>query len=93
MSGSSFIAERRLFLTRASWIMGGTAAASLVPSLLQAAPAACYVDAGLYPDACGDWTVDHVCSSWPPYAYDTGPSRARHVPVHATADVDRHWVS
>ena len=93
MSGTSFVADRRLFLTRASWILGGTAAAGLVPSLLQAAPAACYVDAGRYPDACGDWTVDHVCSSWPPYAYDTGPSQAHHVPVLVTADIDRHWVS
>ena len=93
MSAPLFLSDRRLFLTRASWIVGGVAVGGTAPlSLLQAAPAACYVNAGLYPDACGDWTVDHVCTAWPPYSYDFGPSRTLHQPLQA-ADVDRHWVS
>jgi len=93
MSARLFLSDRRLFLTRASWIVGGVAVSGMAPlSLLQAAPAACYVNAGLYPDACGDWTVDHVCTAWPPYSYDIGPSRTLHQPLQA-ADVDRHWVS
>ena len=93
MSARLFLSDRRLFLTRASWIVGGVAVGGMAPlSLLQTAPAACYVNAGLYPDACGDWTVDHVCTAWPPYSYDISPSRTLHQPLQA-ADVDRHWVS
>ena len=93
MSAPVFLSDRRLFLTRASWIVGGVAMAGMARvSLLQAAPAACYVNAGLYPDACGDWTVDHVCAAWPPYTYDIGPSRTPHHPVQSV-DIDRHWVS
>jgi len=84
---------RRTFLMQSGWMVGGLAVAGAMPgSLLAATPSACLVDAALYPDACGDWTVDHVCSHWPPYAWHTGAARPHTVPQPAVAPVDRNWV-
>ena len=84
--------DRRSFLVQAGWLMGTGAVAGAFPFPPLAATPACRVDASRYPDACGDWTVDHVCSHWPPYAWHTGPLPAHTVPNPAVADVDRHWV-
>jgi hypothetical protein len=87
---------RRSFLMQSGWMMGGLTVAGAWPkSLLAASPSACrLVDASRYPDTCGDWTVDHVCSHWPPYACDTGPARPHTLPQGAaTAGADWHWVS
>lgn len=74
--------------------VGGVALAAMAPvSLLEAAPLACLVNAGDYPDACGDWTVDDMCSAYPPYAFNTGAARAHTVPLmDSAADVDHHWI-
>ncbi len=86
---------RRQFLMQSGWVVGGLAAAGALPvSLLAATPATCrLVDASRYPDACGDWTVDHVCSHWPPYAFHTGPAQAHTLPATADAGADWHWVA
>jgi hypothetical protein len=87
--------DRRSFLMQSGWTVGGLSVAGAWPvSLLAATPAACLVDASRYPDTCGDWTVDHVCSHWPPYAYDTGAARPHTVPQAAqVAGADWHWAS
>jgi hypothetical protein len=86
---------RRTFLMQSGWIVGGAAVAAAWPvSLLAATPSACLVDASHYPDACGDWTVDHVCSHWPPYAFDTGAARPHTVASNVNdAGADWHWAS
>jgi hypothetical protein len=84
--------QRREFLLQSGWMLAGLAVSAAFPaSLLAATPAACYVDASRYPDACGDWTVDHVCSHWPPYTFDTGAARPHTQPLDVAA-IDRHWV-
>lgn len=87
--------DRRLFLMQSGWMAGAVAVSGAWPvSLLAASPAACLVDASRYPDTCGDWTVDHVCSHWPPYAFDTGASPAHTMPQQVSdAGADWHWVS
>lgn len=74
--------------------IGGVALAGMAPmSLLEAAPAACLVNAAEYQDPCGDWTVDDMCGAYPPYAFNTGATRAHTVPfVDSVADADRHWI-
>lgn len=86
---------RRHFLMQSGCLVAGSVVAGAWPvSLLAATPAACLVDVSLYPDACGDWTVDHVCSHWPPYAFDTGAARPHTLPADAAATgADWHWVS
>jgi hypothetical protein len=87
--------ERRAFLMQGSWLVGGlTLSSSFAGSLLAGTTGACLVNAALYPDPCGDWTVDHVCAAWPPYAFHTGPAQPHNSPLNASmADVDRHWLS
>jgi hypothetical protein len=87
--------DRRAFLMQSGWMAGGLAVAGTWPtSLLAASPATCLVDAAHYPDACGDWTLDHVCSHWPPYSFNTGAARPHTAPhVTDSAGADWHWVS
>ena len=87
--------DRRTFLMQSGWIAAGLAVAGAWPtSLLAATPSACLVDASRYPDTCGDWTVDHVCSHWPPYSFDTGAAQPHTVPrVADAAGADWHWAS
>ncbi len=87
--------DRRTFLMHSSWTAGGLAVAGAWPtSLLAATPSACLVDASRYPDTCGDWTVDHVCSHWPAYAFNTGAARPHTMPHGPdVAGADWHWVS
>ena len=95
MSGRADALDRRRFLGQVTLGIGGVALGTLVPvSLLEAAPAACLVDASMYPDPCGDWNVDDMCSAYPPYAFNTGPS-IPHSVVHAdsVAGADHHWVA
>jgi hypothetical protein len=83
---------RRTFLTQAGWCMGGAALGSMLPASAFAVPGACYVDAGAYPDACGDWSVDHVCGNWPPYSFHTGAARPHNVPLQSVVLADQYWV-
>lgn len=60
----SFQPERRSFLGQAVCCLGGAAAGAALPvSLLQASPACIAVD------ACGDWQLDDMCCTYPPYAF------------------------
>jgi len=95
MSEQLLSANRRRFLGQVTLSAGGVLLAGLAPvSLLEASPAACLVHASVYPDACGDWTVDDMCSAYPPYAFDTGPSTPHTVAnFDGVAGADRHWVA
>jgi hypothetical protein len=86
--------SRRFFLGQMTLTVGGTAVAALLPaSLLQAAPSC---DAGpqvAYPDPCGDWRLDDMCSAYPPYTFRVHRGYAQHRPIHhLAADIDRDWV-
>lgn len=84
---------RRTFLTQAGWCMSGAALGGMLPtSLFAAVPGACYMNAAAYPDACGDWTVDHVCGHWPPYSFHTGPAQPHTAPLQAVVLADQYWV-
>jgi hypothetical protein len=84
--------DRRQFLMQAGVMAGAMVVVGAWPVSLLAATPACLVDASRYPDPCGDWTVDHVCSQWPPYAFNTGAARPHTVPSGATvASADWHW--
>jgi hypothetical protein len=84
---------RRKFLTQAGWCASGVVLGSAIPvSLFAAVPGACYVNAAAYPDACGDWTVDHVCNTWPPYAFHTGAAQPHTAPLQAVVLADQYWV-
>jgi hypothetical protein len=84
---------RRTFLTHAGWCMGSAALSSAIPaSVCATAPGACHVNAAACPDACGDWTVDHVCGTWPPYSFDTGPARPHTMPPPPATPADAYWV-
>jgi len=87
--------DRRQFLGRVSFTLAGSAAANLLPvSLLQAAPAACLVDAKAWPDACGDWQLDDICLAYPPYAMAVRPAVPVAATIHAAVEpVDMHWVA
>ena len=86
--------DRRQFLGRLSFTLGGTALASCLPvSLLQAAPAACLVNAKAWPDACGDWQLDDICLAYPPYSMPVKPAVPAAGRMNAQgASVDRHWI-
>jgi hypothetical protein len=91
-SQSDFSSQRRAFLGGVAFSVGGVAMATLLPcSLLQAAPAGLLCGAH---DPCGDWQLDDICNSYPPYAFriDTGVPLHVHVATGYDA-VDRHWVS
>ena len=56
--------DRRAFLGKALFSVGGVAVASALPvSLLEASPAC------LAHDPCGDWTLDDACGAYPPYSF------------------------
>jgi hypothetical protein len=89
---TGFRADRRAFLGGISLSVGGVVVASLLPlSLLQAAPAGLTCAAH---DPCGDWQLDDICNSYPPYAFriDTGVPRHGRVTAHIEA-ADRDWAS
>jgi hypothetical protein len=87
--------DRRRFLGQVTITVGGAALGAVLPvSLLQAAPAACLVDASMWPDPCGDWQLDDICNAYPPYSLHPAP------PVPAVAGMsavgkpaDSHWVA
>lgn len=71
----SFRPERRSFLGQAVFCVGGAAAGVTLPvSLLEASPAC------IATDPCGDWQLDDICSSYPPYSFqrDAGQARGAH---------------
>lgn len=85
---------RRQFLGQVTLSFAGVALGSLAPvSLLQAAPAACLVDASAWPDACGDWQLDDMCNAYPPYAEPVRPAAVGVTPPAAHAAIDAHWVA
>jgi hypothetical protein len=68
----SFQPGRRSFLGQAVFCLGGVAAGATLPvSLLQAGPAC------LATDLCGDWQLDDICSSYPPYSFRRDAGHAR----------------
>lgn len=89
---TDFSADRRAFLGGVSLSVGGVAIGSLLPvSLLRAAPAGLSCAAR---DPCGDWQLDDICISYPPYAFRIDTGVPRHERVTAGVDrADRHWVS
>jgi hypothetical protein len=89
---TGFRTDRRAFLSGVSLSVGGVAVASLLPvSLLQAAPVGLTCAAH---DPCGDWQLDDICNSYPPYAFRIDTGVPRHERVTARVDaVDRDWVS
>ena len=88
---SDFSSQRRAFLGGVSLSVGGVAMATLLPSsLLQAAPAGLRCRAH---DPCGDWQLDDICNSYPPYAFRVDTGIPLHVRVSTGYDAaDRHWV-
>ncbi|MEO8313982.1 MAG: hypothetical protein ABI645_04215 [Pseudomonadota bacterium] len=89
------MADRRDFLKGMSFTLGGTTLATWLPaSLLQAAPAACLVDATAWPDACGDWQLDDICIAYPPYSLHMKPAMPQNSVMNAQVEpVDSHWVA
>jgi len=86
---------RRAFLGKVTITLGGLTLAGTLPvSLLQAAPAACLVDASRYADPCGDWQLDDVFTAYPPYSLHPAPAMPAASPVSGRVDaIDRNWVS
>ena len=86
--------DRRRFLGAVTITVGGTALGGLLPvSLLQAAPAACLVDAARYADPCGDWLLDDICNAYPPYAMHMETAVPRTAVWNAGIDfIDQHWI-
>lgn len=86
--------QRREFLGRVTVTVGGVALGGLLPvSLLQAAPAACLVDASRYADPCGDWQIDDVFTAYPPYSLHPASALPRESTMRTGADqADLHWV-
>lgn len=84
---------RRGFLIRIAATAGGATAASLLPvSLLQAGEVCAAVATPGYADPCGDWTLDDMCSAYPPYAFDIRRGAARNAaPAAPIAPVDAMW--
>ncbi|MEY4763190.1 MAG: hypothetical protein RLZZ200_3047 [Pseudomonadota bacterium] len=84
--------DRRYFLGGVTLTVSGLAAgAGLSPSLLAAAEASWVCTAK---DPCGDWQLDDICNSYPPYAFrvDAAPFRnARSFVVAQSADW--HWAA
>lgn len=83
--------DRRGFLGALTLTVGGIAASGLLsPSLLQ-------VDTpGLAcspPDACGDWQLDDICNSYPPYAFHVDAALAPPQLLAHHAAADWHWVA
>jgi hypothetical protein len=74
--------ERRAFLGKAVFLLGGATVASVLPASLLAASPACMAT-----DPCRDWQLDDMCSAYPPYAYrhDAGQARMR---ARAASQVD-----
>ena len=89
---SEFSAQRRAFLGGVTLSVGGVAMATLLPSsLLQAAPVGLRCGAH---DPCGDWQLDDICISYPPYAFRIDTGVPRHGRVMAAVEaVDQYWVS
>ncbi|HUG73012.1 MAG TPA: hypothetical protein VMK82_06300 [Steroidobacteraceae bacterium] len=87
--------DRRAFMCRVVWTAGSAVTAALLPvSLLEAGEVCAAVATPQYPDPCGDWTVDDMCSAYPPYAYDIRPGTLRHAPLTAqVAAADQAWVA
>jgi hypothetical protein len=85
---------RRAFLGKVTVTVGGVTLGGLLPvSLLQAAPAACLVDASRYADPCGDWQLDDVFTAYPPYSLHPASSLPRAQACGSGADpVDLHWL-
>jgi hypothetical protein len=87
--------DRRAFLGATTLSVGGVLVTGLMPmSLWAAAPAACYVDASMHADACGDWQLDDICMAYPPYslAMGTAPQVAI-APAEPLTDADHHWLA
>jgi len=86
--------DRRQFLGRVTYTIGGVTLANCLPvSLLRAAPSACLVDAHAWPDACGDWQLDDICLAYPPYAMAARAPVPVAAATHAVGDpIDTHWL-
>lgn len=95
MSNGFFKLDRRSFMGRIALSAGGAAAASVLPvSLLQAREVCAAVAAPGHPDSCGDWTLDDICTAYPPYASDIRRSSVPHAePTAEVAEADRMWVA
>jgi hypothetical protein len=87
--------DRRAVMGRIAWPAGSAATAVLLPvSLLEAGEVCAAVATPQYPDPCGDWTVDDMCSAYPPYACDIRRGTLRHAPLTAqVAPADQAWVA
>ena len=88
------IYDRRQFLGRVTFTIGGVTLANCLPvSLLQAAPAACLVDAKAWPHACGDWQLDDICLAYPPYAMAAQPPVPPNAATGAMGNpIDTPWI-
>lgn len=86
---------RRGFLGCITLTAGGVAAASLLPAPLFAAvpraaggPLDCAVA-----DSWGDWQLDDICCSYPPYAFRIDAGRPQHAVPDRSGTADWHWVA
>jgi hypothetical protein len=86
--------DRRTFMGSIAVTAGGGVAASLLPvSLLQAGEITPGVATPRYPDPCGDWTLDDMCSAYPGYSFDfRGPEARQVAEIRGFAAIDRMWV-
>jgi hypothetical protein len=80
--------HRRQFLGSMTLTVGGAGLGNWLPaSLLEAAPAACSVD------ACGDWQLDDICIAYPPYSLHMKAAVPAPSGSAAVFDpIDSHWV-
>lgn len=85
---------RRRFLGQVTLTVGGLAVAGVAPASLLPGPAASLRCAAGAVDACGDWTLDDICTAYPPYAFRT-PAAVPHTrpPDLEAAGADWHWVA
>ena len=81
-----------LTLSFGSVAVVGVARAKLLSEVLPPPPAAGLACSAL--DPCGDWQLDDICNSYPPYAFRVDPvgaSPLRRDVVPASADW--HWIA
>jgi hypothetical protein len=90
MDNETIRTDRRAFIGKVTLSIGGVTVSSLLPaSILQAAPTLnCYAI-----DPCGDWQLDDICNSYPPYSLRVVANVTKQGSVTANVDsADWHWI-
>jgi hypothetical protein len=87
--------DRRAFIGSIACSAGSAAAAVMLPvSVLEAGEVCVAVGTPHYPDPCADWTLDDMCTAYPPYAFDIRRGTLRRASISAqVAAADEAWVA